>query len=194
MNRATALRVPAAAQTECTLTTSSSNVIGSVRLVVRLQREKKLQSCHVNRRSHVEEFYSHSCRGGCCDGIERTGGVWKEKGKELSTVSAAGFLTILCHRLKMDLPNASHDGDGGQDMLVAYFQLREGSEGLTAANQGQQYLRDATPSTSPEATVHVHLPTTLHEAQSQHRAAELKETPNEEELCKTPATSYLQTQ
>ncbi|KAG9335621.1 hypothetical protein JZ751_004386 [Albula glossodonta] len=54
--------VPAAARTDYTLSTSSSDVIGSVQLVVRPQCEKKRERRHVNRRSHMLDFSSHSCQ------------------------------------------------------------------------------------------------------------------------------------
>ncbi|KAG9335587.1 hypothetical protein JZ751_004425 [Albula glossodonta] len=54
------------ARTDCTLTMSSSNITGSVQLVVRPQCEKKRERRHKSWRSHMLNFSSHSCQGGCC--------------------------------------------------------------------------------------------------------------------------------
>ncbi|KAG9335274.1 hypothetical protein JZ751_005454 [Albula glossodonta] len=50
--------------------------VRSVRLVVQPQREKKQEHHHVNRRSHVLDFSSHSCQGclgRCCGEVNKLG-------------------------------------------------------------------------------------------------------------------------
>ncbi|KAG9351182.1 hypothetical protein JZ751_025072 [Albula glossodonta] len=50
---------------------SHNSALRSVRLVVRPQCEKKRERHHVNQRSHMLDFSSHSCQGRCCGEVNK---------------------------------------------------------------------------------------------------------------------------